>query len=324
MWLRPEFLLTCLIINVFIIDATNDAPKDEWWHNSYIYQVFIRSFKDSNGDGVGDLNGITSKLEHIKDLGISIVWIQPFYPSPMSDFGYDITDFNGIDPLFGNFNDFDKLIEKAKTLDMKIVLDFVPNHTSEKHPWFVKSILQEKPYDDYYVWFDGKEVNGTRKPPTNWLSIFHGPAWTWNEERKQYYYRTFAKTQPDLNYRNPKVNEEMKNFIRFWLKKGIDGLRIDSFPSLVEGNPNEAFPLLDQPKKPNTTYDDDFYFYQEPIYTYDPTGSYPICQSWRNFLDEYSSSKKILLVEANFPPELTEKTINYYYYGADIPMNLLF
>ncbi|KAL5234497.1 hypothetical protein ACI65C_001907 [Semiaphis heraclei] len=291
----------------------------------YLSIIYITSFKDSNGDGVGDLKGITSKLNHIKDLGSSIVWIQPFYSNPMSDNGYDITDFMGIDPLFGNFNDFDELIEKAKTLDMKIVLDFVPNHTSEKHPWFIKSILREKPYDDYYVWFDGKEVNGTIQPPTNWLSTLHGSAWTWNEQRKQYYYHTFAKTQPDLNFRNSKVKEDMKNIIRFWHEKGIDGLRIDSIPSLVEGYSNDEFPLKEQSKRLNTMYDDDFFSSQFPLYSYNPNGSYSICQSWRNYiLNEYSSSKKLLILEAYFYPENIEDAMKYFDYGADIPMNMFF
>ncbi|XP_044019337.1 alpha-glucosidase-like [Aphidius gifuensis] len=297
---------------------------DEWWHNSFIYELYIRSFKDSNGDGVGDLNGVTSKLEYIKDLGISTVWITPFYKSPMIDFGYDITDFKSIDPLFGNFNDFDKLIRRAKSLNIKILLDFVPNHTSDQHPWFVKSIKRIKPYDDYYVWFDGKIVNGTRQPPTNWLSLFHGSAWTWNDQRQQYYYRTFTPSQPDLNFRNPRVNNEMKRILRFWLKKGVDGFRVDTIPSLVEGNPNEEFPLKDQKKKTNLiTIPDDVHSTQESTYTYDPTGSYKICQSWSHILEEYKNSKKCLFLEVYFPPEELEKTIKYYNYGADIPMNVI-
>ncbi|XP_044019338.1 alpha-glucosidase-like [Aphidius gifuensis] len=311
------------VLNLYIIDATiNDVPEDEWWHNSFIYELYIQSFKDSNGDGLGDLNGATSKLEHIKDLGISTVWITPFYKSPMIDFGYDITDFKGIDPLFGNFNDFDRLIQKANSLDMKIVLDFVPNHTSDQHPWFVKSVKRIKPYDDYYIWFDGKIVNGTRQPPTNWLSIFHISAWTWNEQRQQYYYHGFTKSQPDLNFRNPRVNNEMKKILRFWLKKGIKGFRVDTIPSLVEGNPDEEFPLKDQPKRINSPFPDGHYLSQVRPYSYDPTGSYPIFKTWRDVLDGYSKQKKLLLAEAYFQPEKLNYTMNYYNYGADVPMNV--
>ncbi|XP_044019336.1 alpha-glucosidase-like [Aphidius gifuensis] len=254
---------------------------------------------------------------------MTTVWINPFYPSPMVDFGYDITNYTGIDPLFGNFNDFDELIKKAKILNIKIVIDFVPNHTSDQHPWFLKSVKRIKPYDDYYVWFDGKIVNGTRQPPTNWLSVFHTLAWTWNDQRKQYYYHGFTKSQPDLNYRNPNVNEEIKKNLKFWLDKGIDGFRIDTIPSLVEGNPNEDFPLTDQPKWPNTDLPDSDYYSQVRTYSYDPRGSYKMLQSWRNVIDEYSSSRKLLIPETYFRPEELEKLINYYNYGADIPMNIV-
>lgn len=187
-------------------EQSNILNKSEWWDNAIIYQVYPRSFKDSNGDGIGDLNGITSRLSHIRDAGAQGLWLSPIYASPQVDFGYDISNFTNIDPIYGTFEDFKHLVDQAKSLGLRLLLDLVPNHSSDQHLWFKNSVKRVKPFDEYYIWQDGKAgPNGTRLPPNNWLSVFGGPAWTWNKERRQFYYHQFAPAQPDLNYRSPKV-----------------------------------------------------------------------------------------------------------------------
>ncbi len=181
-----------------------------------LYQVYPRSFKDSNGDGIGDLNGITEKLPYIASLGVDGVWICPFFPSPMKDFGYDVSDYYNVDPLFGTLEDFKALLKTAQSLNLKIIIDLVLSHTSDQHPWFTD-------HQDYYVWADGK--NGG--PPNNWVSVFGGSAWTWHEERQQYYLHNFLPSQPDLNIHNPAVQNEMLAVAHFWLALGVDGFRLD-------------------------------------------------------------------------------------------------
>lgn len=202
----------------------------DWRNVNAIYQIYPRSFMDSNGDGVGDLRGVINKLDYIKSgensLGIDAIWFSPIFPSPMADFGYDVSDYCNIDPLFGTLDDFKELVEKAHARDINVMVDFVPNHTSDQHPWFVDS-KQSKDNDkaDYYVWRDPKP-DGT--PPNNWLSIFGGSAWEFDATRGQYYLHTFLKEQPDLNWDNPKVREEMRRVLRFWLELGVDGFRADA------------------------------------------------------------------------------------------------
>uniref|UniRef100_A0A6V7LS29 alpha-glucosidase n=1 Tax=Bracon brevicornis TaxID=1563983 RepID=A0A6V7LS29_9HYME len=308
-------ILVCLLSQVSFGSAGPNS-SEEWWRDSFVYQIYPRSFKDSNGDGVGDLNGITSKLEHLADINVSALWISPIYVSPMVDFGYDIANFTDIDPVFGTLDDFSKLVTKAKSLGLKVLLDFVPNHSSDKHPWFLKSIQRVKPYDEYYIWKDPKIVNGTRQPPNNWLSAFQGSAWEWNEQRKQYYLHQFATGQPDLNYRNPALNEEMKEALRFWLRRGVEGFRIDTIPSLVE---DDRF--LDEPKIPNTGLPDTDPNTLSHIYTYNQHETYEVLKTWRDVLDEFNGTKKIILTEA-----YTNLTylIKYYKYGSNIPFNFMF
>ncbi|XP_057336131.1 alpha-glucosidase-like [Microplitis mediator] len=289
---------------------------DEWWRDTFVYQVYPRSFKDGNGDGVGDLNGITSKLEHLADLGISALWLSPIYTSPMVDFGYDIANFTNIDSIFGTLDDFSRLVAKAKTLKLKVVLDFVPNHSSDKHAWFPKSVQKIKPYDEYYIWKDAKMVNGTRKPPNNWLSAFQGSAWTWNDQRKQYYLHQFAAGQPDLNYRSTALQEEMKNVLRFWTNRGVDGIRIDTIPNLIEDSR-----FLDEPKIPNTGLPDTDPGTLQHIYTADQDETYDILKSWRQVLDSSNGTRKIILTEAWTSLSLTMK---YYNYGSNVPFNFMF
>ncbi|XP_044018105.1 alpha-glucosidase-like [Aphidius gifuensis] len=309
--------LTFLFIGIGIFGTITAVEiSEEWWRDSFIYHLYPRSFKDSDGDGIGDLNGITSKLEYLVDIKVSAVWIGPFYKSPMIDFGYDITNFTGVDPIFGTLDDFKKLTSKAKSLGLKVMLDFVPNHSSDQHHWFQKSIKRIKPYDNYYVWADAKIINGTRQPPNNWLSLFQGTAWTWNDERKQYYLHQFAAAQPDFNFRDESLNEEMKDVLRFWLNTGVDGFRIDTIPSLIEDTR-----LLDEPRLPNTGLPDTDSDTLRHIYTYDQDETYDVLKSWREVLDDSPGPKKIFLTEAY---SSLADVMKYYDYGSNIPMNFMF
>ncbi|MBR7801121.1 alpha-glucosidase [Undibacterium fentianense] len=205
-------------------NTLNDTS--EWWREAVIYQVYPRSFKDSNGDGIGDLRGITEKLDYIADLGVDIVWISPFFTSPMKDFGYDVADYCNVDPLFGRLEDFDELVERAHQLGLKIMIDQVLSHTSDIHPWFIESRLnRDNPKANWYVWADPKP-DGT--PPNNWLSIFGGSAWQWDTRRRQYYLHNFLTSQPDMNFHHPEVQAAHLANMRFWLDRGVDGFRMDA------------------------------------------------------------------------------------------------
>ena len=210
------------------------AEKD-WWEHGVFYQIYPRSFKDSNGDGVGDIKGIIQKLDHLVDLGVDGVWLSPVFKSPMADFGYDISDFRLVDPVFGTNDDLAELVKIANTKGIKIILDFVPNHTSDEHEWFKKSVKNETGYRDYYIWKNGKKVNETTEAkPNNWQSVFHTDAWTKLDNQTQYYFHQFDKKQPDLNYRNPVVQKEMEDVVKFWLDRGISGFRIDAINHMYE------------------------------------------------------------------------------------------
>ncbi|MDP4983993.1 alpha-amylase family glycosyl hydrolase, partial [Pseudoalteromonas tunicata] len=200
--------------------------KLQWWQGAVIYQIYPRSFQDSNHDGIGDIPGIIAELDYIKGLGVDAIWVSPFFKSPMKDFGYDISDYRDIDPLFGTLADFDELIDKAHQRDIKIIIDQVLSHTSDQHAWFSESRV-DKTNDkaDWYVWADAKP-DGTA--PNNWLSIFGGPAWQWEPRRKQYYLHNFLTEQPDLNFHNPDVRQHVLDNVEFWLKKGVDGFRLDA------------------------------------------------------------------------------------------------
>ena len=197
-----------------------------WWQTGVIYQIYPRSFQDSNGDGVGDLAGILQRLDYLSEtLGVEAIWLSPFYPSPMADFGYDVSDYTGVDPLFGSLADFDRLVVEAHRRNLRIVIDFVPNHTSDRHPWFIASrSSRSDPKRDWYVWADPKPDGAL---PNNWLSHFGGAAWEWDENTRQYYLHSFLKEQPDLNWRNPAVKAAMFDAVRFWLERGVDGFRLD-------------------------------------------------------------------------------------------------
>ena len=196
-----------------------------WWERGVIYQIYPRSFQDSNGDGVGDLRGIEQRLDYLARLGIDAIWLSPIYPSPMADFGYDVADYTGIDPLFGTMEDFDRLLAAAHERGLKLMLDLVPNHSSDQHPWFIESrSSRENPKRDWYIWQDAAPDGG---PPNNWISDFGGSSWEWDEATGQYYLHAFLKEQPDLNWRNPDVRKAMLDVMRFWFDRGVDGFRID-------------------------------------------------------------------------------------------------
>ena len=203
-----------------------------WWQRGIVYQIYPRSFQDSNGDGIGDLEGIRRRLDHLTRLGVDAVWISPFYPSPMADFGYDVSDYCGVDPIFGTLADFDALVAAAHERGLKLILDYVPNHSSDRHPWFVESrSSRANPKRNWYVWRDSKPDGG---PPNNWLSEFGGSAWEWDARTGQYYYHAYLKEQPDLDWRNPAVVRAMLDVLRFWLDRGVDGFRVDAIHHLIE------------------------------------------------------------------------------------------
>ncbi len=202
------------------------APANPWWRGATIYQIYPRSFLDTNGDGVGDLPGIIERLDYVATLGVEAIWVSPFFQSPMADFGYDIADYRAVDPMFGTLADFDRLVAKAHGLGLKVIIDQVLSHSSSQHAWFEESRQSRtNPKADWYVWADARE-DGT--PPNNWLSIFGGVAWTWEPRRGQYYLHNFLSAQPDLNFHNPQVRQASLDNMRFWLDRGVDGLRLDA------------------------------------------------------------------------------------------------
>jgi alpha-glucosidase len=213
------------------------SNEQDWWKNAVIYEIYPRSFQDSNGDGIGDLNGITERLDYLKELGVDAIWLTPVYPSPQVDFGYDISDYENIDPQYGTLKDFDHLIAEADKRHIRILMDMVMNHTSDKHMWFEQSrSSKDNPYRDWYMWHDGKGETATDKgePPNNWQSDFGHSAWEWDEKTRQYYYHKFYIQQPDVNWDNPKVHQAFKDIISFWLKRGVGGFRFDAITTLFE------------------------------------------------------------------------------------------
>lgn len=212
------------------MESDKTVSRRKWWHGASVYHIYPRSFYDANGDGVGDLKGIIKKLDYLNgqsdSLGVNAIWISPFYPSPMADFGYDVADYCDVDPLFGTLRDFEVLVDEAHKRDIKVIIDFVPNHTSKSHSWFKESASSfDNPKRDWYVW---KDPGPEGAPPNNWMSVFGGSAWQFDETTSQYYLHTFLSDQPDLNWDNEQVREEMKQAVRFWLEMGVDGLRVDA------------------------------------------------------------------------------------------------
>jgi len=278
------------------------AERHEWWQRGVIYQVYPRSFQDSNDDGIGDLRGITRRLEYLQWLGVDAVWISPIYPSPMADFGYDVSDYTAIDPIFGNLDDFDEMLERAHGLGLRVILDFVPNHTSEAHPWFVEArSSRDNPKRDWYIWRDPAPDGG---PPNNWRSQFGGSAWEYDEKTGQYYYHAFLKQQPDLNWRNPEVQRAMMDVLRFWLDRGVDGFRVDVIWHLVKD-----VEFRDNP--PNPRYGPERGPYEEYLATYttDRPEVHEIIAMMRRVVDSYG--ERMLVGEIYLPIERL-----MVYYGA--------
>ena len=225
---------------------TAETAQDPWWKHAVIYEIYPRSFQDTNGDGVGDINGITSRLDYLHDLGIGAIWITPMYPSPLVDFGYDVAGYTAIDPLYGTMADFEHLMAEAKKRNIRVIMDFVPNHTSDEHPWFKESRSSiDSPKRDWYWWRparEGMQAGAPGAEPTNWASFFSGSAWQLDEASGQYYLHLFSRKQPDLNWENPEVRQAVYAMMRWWLDRGIDGFRMDSInmiskdPALPDGH----------------------------------------------------------------------------------------
>jgi alpha-glucosidase len=227
--------------------AARAPPRsDPWWRHAVIYEIYPRSFQDSNGDGIGDLNGITQRLGYLQALGVDAIWIAPFYPSPQVDFGYDISDYRAVDPQYGTLADFDRLLAQAREHHIRVILDMVLNHTSDKHPWFIEAAgSRSASKHDFYCWSDGRtDAAGKHLPPNNWVSWFGGSAWQWVPAVGQFYYHKFYRQQPDVNWRNPRVEQEMFGAMRFWLDRGVAGFRLDAITTLFEDEQLRDEPVL--------------------------------------------------------------------------------
>lgn len=291
-----------------------ENDPDIWWQCGVIYQIYPRSYQDSNGDGIGDINGIIGRLDYLHWLGINAIWISPIYPSPMADFGYDISNYTDIHPLFGTMEDFDRLLALTHEKGMKLILDFVPNHSSSQHPWFLESRSStNNPKRDWYIW---KDARADGRPPNNWLSVFGGSGWEWDEATNQYYYHAFLKEQPDLNWRNPEVQQAMLDAMKFWLDRGVDGFRVDVMWHMIKDGQ-----FRDNPVNPG--YQPHMATYEQllPVYSTDQPEVHDIVQMMRALLDKYDN--RMMIGEIYLP---IHKLVSYYgtnNNGAHLPFNFL-
>lgn len=287
-WFR--LLVASLVVACAQI-ALAAEPTVEWWQNAVIYEIYPRSFSDSNGDGVGDLKGITQHLDYLQELGVDAIWITPFYPSPQVDFGYDISDYRAIDPQYGTMADFDRLVAEAKKRDIRVITDLVLNHTSDQHPWFVESrSSRTNPKANWYMWHDGKPGD---RPPNNWISIFGHSAWAFEPKRSQFYYHAFYTEQPDLNWTNREVRNAMYDMMRFWMKRGVAGFRLDAVTALFE-DPQ----LRDEPvARPGVSS------YGDPILTRQYTDNLPECHDVTRELRQVTNEfpGRVLIGETYLP-----------------------
>ncbi len=280
----------------------HSSSNPDWWRHAILYEIYPRSFYDSNRDGIGDLNGITAKLDYLRDLGIDAIWITPFYPSPQVDFGYDVSDYEAVDPQFGTLADFDRLVREAHKRNIKIVCDFVINHTSDQHPFFKESrSSRDNPKRDWYVWHDPKP-NGD--PPNNWSSAFGPKAWTYDQKTKQYYYHFFYPEQPDLNWRNPEVARAMLNSVRFWFKRGVDGFRVDAIDTLFEDPQFRDNPLTNKLRGGSTTE-----YEQEHRYNLFLPENHSVFKQLRAVGEEFGPGR--VFIAETYPPRI-EDLLSYY------------
>lgn len=271
-----------------------------WWQTGIVYQIYPRSFQDSNGDGIGDLPGIISRLDYLQWLGVEAIWLSPIYPSPMADFGYDVANYTDIEPIFGTLADFDRLLDEAHRRNLRVLLDFVPNHSSDEHPWFVESRRsRDNPKRDWYIWRDPAPDGG---PPNNWESYFSGPAWTFDQHTGQYYLHLFDPKQPDLNWRNPLVKQAMFDNLRFWLDRGVDGFRVDVIWMLIKDEH-----LRDNPPNPAFQPGDLPHTRQIRRYNEDQPGIHELLQEMRAIFDEYD--ERVMIGEIYLP---NDRLMQYY------------
>jgi alpha-glucosidase len=281
-----------------------------WWQYGILYEVYPRSFQDSNGDGVGDLRGVLQRLDYLLSLGIEAVWIAPFYPSPMADFGYDIADYCNVDPIFGTLAEFDQLLGAIHERGLKLILDFVPNHTSDQHPWFLESRSSPtNPKRDWYLWHDPAPDGG---PPNNWMSNFGGSAWT--KDGSQYYYHSFLKQQPDVNWRNPDLREAMLNVLRFWLGRGVDGFRVDVMWMMIKDDQ-----YRNNPVNPASFSDSPASVRLLPVYNTNRPEVHGIVAEMRAVLDSYGD--RLLIGETYLPFDQLASYYGHDLRGAQLPFN---
>lgn len=280
-----------------MMSAYTDAPSGldpalDWWRGGVIYQIYPRSFQDSNGDGIGDLPGITQRLPYIASLGVDAIWISPFFTSPMKDFGYDVSDYCDVDPMFGTLADFDGLVDRAHSLGLRVMIDLVLSHTSDQHPWFTESRQsRDNPRADWYVWADPKPDGG---PPNNWLSIFGGPAWQWDARRLQYYLHNFLTSQPDLNFHTPAVQDALLDATRFWLDRGVDGFRLDTINFYFADKTLRDNPAL-PPEARNATIAPAVnpYNHQDHLYSKNQPENLLFLKRFRTLLEEYPGTAAV-------------------------------
>ena len=289
----------------------NDASERDWWRGAVIYQVYPRSFQDSDGDGVGDLKGITARLDHIASLGVDAIWVSPFFKSPMADMGYDVSDYRDVDPMFGTLADFDAMLERAHALGMKIIIDQVISHTSDQHAWFQESRSScDNAKADWFVWADAKP-DGTA--PNNWLSVFGGPAWEWDGTRMQYYMHSFLGSQPDINFHSPDARDALIETMRFWLDRGVDGFRLDAcnhyfHDAQLRDNPPAKRPSANDVPETNP------YGFQEHLYDKTQPENLPFMRRIRALLDEYPGT---LAVGEVGDGDRSPATVGLYTTGGD-------
>lgn len=303
------------IVAVCLLYCVGAADDPDWWKTATVYQIYPRSYKDTTGDGIGDLQGIKQKAAYLRDLGISAVWLSPIYKSPQKDFGYDISNYTQVDPVYGTNQDLVDLINELKSVGVKLLLDYVPNHTSDEHEWFLKSVDSDPMYKDFYVWRNKSGDDTVTKlpiPPNNWQSVFGGSAWKWNDKRQQFYLHDFVEGQPDLNYDNPAVVEATTNNLIFWMKQGVDGFRFDAVPFLFEDQDFKDEPVIDVTQP--LSYDNLYH-----IYTQNQPKTYELLKNWSSVIDSFSKSEgksRLMFMEAYAS---LSQTANYYV-GPDFAM----